>query len=170
MYTISKPSISSKGFTLIELLVVIAVIGILASVVLASLNSARAKGRDAAIKAQLSGIRSAAELMYSNLGNYDYLCEPSSDSGMMFTNAANQSTKVVYQSVCSPSAGNILYMDNAETVVVGGKLPTPEKWGVSVKLVSNANYFCVDYTGIAREQPDIGIYFTPEGTVDVNCN
>lgn len=36
-----------KGFTLIELLVVVAIVGILASVVLASLNSSRAKGRDA---------------------------------------------------------------------------------------------------------------------------
>lgn len=63
-----------RGFTLIELLVVIAIIGILASVVLASLNSARDKGEDAATKANLNNTRAQAELVYDDDGNYDAVC------------------------------------------------------------------------------------------------
>jgi prepilin-type N-terminal cleavage/methylation domain-containing protein len=62
----------SKGFTLIELLVVIAIIGILSSVVLASLSTARAKGNDAKVKEQLSSLRSAAEIYYNGAGNNTY--------------------------------------------------------------------------------------------------
>jgi len=54
----------SKGFTLIELLVVIAIIGILASIVLASLNTARKKGRDARRVADMKQVQLALELYY----------------------------------------------------------------------------------------------------------
>jgi len=61
---------SNKGFTLIELLVVIAIIGILASVVLASLNSARAKARDTRRKSDLRQIANALELYKNQYGTY----------------------------------------------------------------------------------------------------
>ena len=60
----------ARGFTLIELLVVIAIIGILSSVVLASLNTARMKGRDARRMADLEQIRTALELYYNDRGYY----------------------------------------------------------------------------------------------------
>jgi general secretion pathway protein G len=59
-----------RGFTLIELLVVIAIIGILASIVLASLNSARQKGRDARRIADIKEIQLALELSYDATGSY----------------------------------------------------------------------------------------------------
>lgn len=58
------------GFTLIELLVVIAVIGILASVILASLGSARKKAADAKMKSELKQISTALEFYYDSYGSY----------------------------------------------------------------------------------------------------
>lgn len=60
----------NKGFTLIELLVVIAIIGILSSVVLASLNSARQKSRDARRVADVKQIQLALELYFDSNANY----------------------------------------------------------------------------------------------------
>ncbi len=61
---------SKKGFTLIELLVVIAIIGILASVVLASLNSARKKSRDARRVADIKQLQLALELEFDSARAY----------------------------------------------------------------------------------------------------
>lgn len=59
-----------RGFTLIELLVVIAIIGVLSSVILSSLNVARAKGRDARRISDLRQMKIALELYYQSNGSY----------------------------------------------------------------------------------------------------
>ncbi len=59
-----------KGFTIIELLIVIAIIGIIASIVLVQLNTARAKGRDSFRVQSLKEIQKAVELYHTDTGNY----------------------------------------------------------------------------------------------------
>ena len=59
----------TRGFTLIELLVVIAIIGILSSVVLVSLNSARKKGNDTRVISDVNQLRTEFEADFSG-GNY----------------------------------------------------------------------------------------------------
>ena len=56
----------TKGFTLIEVLVVVSLIGLLSAVILASLGSARAKGRDAARVVDVRELKKAIEIYYNN--------------------------------------------------------------------------------------------------------
>lgn len=59
-----------KGFTLIELLVVIAIIAILSTVVMAGLNSARAKSRDAKRISDIKSMQKSLDLYLDTCGNY----------------------------------------------------------------------------------------------------
>lgn len=62
--------INQKGFTLIELLVVVAIIGLLSSVVLISLNTARSKARDAKRLADIRQVSAALEIYFNDTGHY----------------------------------------------------------------------------------------------------
>lgn len=64
------------GFTLLELLVVIAIIGILASVVMLSLNRARAKARDVKRVTDLVQLGKGFEIYYSDKNNYPTVASP----------------------------------------------------------------------------------------------
>ena len=130
-----------RGFTLIELLVVIAIIGILASVVLASLNSARDKGTDAANKSNLNNIRAQAELVYDDAGgSYDGVC----------TNENVVAAITAAGAVCQDSA---------------------TAWAAAVDLISASTTpmsYCVDSTGAASE--NAVAEGTEVGTGDLECN
>lgn len=66
----TRKAIEKRGFTLIELLVVISIIGLLSSVILASLNSARMKARDAKRKADLHSLETAVQFYYDDNGTF----------------------------------------------------------------------------------------------------
>ena len=113
-----------KGFTIIEHLVVVAIIGILASIVLVSLNSARDKGRDASAKGSMSSARAAAELYFDDTGSYQDLCLDA-DFDALLAAAENQTATTSY---CNDSGGS---------------------WAASVLLRDQTTEYCVDSNGFA---------------------
>ncbi len=127
---------NNKGFTLIELLVVIAIIGILASVVLASLNTARAKGADAAIKANLANTRAQAEILYDTASNYNEVCG---------ANSATQNTTIIAAIAAADSASG--------GTAVCGKPGSGDAgaWAISSPL-KTSGYWCVDSSGASKSE------------------
>ncbi len=67
---VQKAFIARAGFTLIEMLVVISIIGILATLVAANLNSARSRARDAQRKSDMKNLQTALRLYYNDFGIY----------------------------------------------------------------------------------------------------
>ena len=65
---------NQQGFTIIELIVVIAIIAVLAGIVISNVVQYEKRGKDAAIKAQISEIRTAGTDFFSNNGNYTNMC------------------------------------------------------------------------------------------------
>ena len=135
----------SRGFTLIELLVVIAIIGILSSVVLASLNTARSKGNDAAIQSDLSTIQTEAEIYYGGTGNNSYAADGNagtSCAGDVFSDA------VIVKAVAgaqTANGGTALTCNNSTTAyAVSSKMSTQRTSGTN-------DYWCVDSTGGASK-------------------
>ena len=90
----AKPRNRKVGFTLIELLVVIAIIGVLASIVLASLNTARRKSRDARRISDIKQIQLALELFFDSQTVPAYpvagtVCDATTAYGLQALSAGN---------------------------------------------------------------------------------
>jgi type II secretion system protein G len=79
---------NKRGFTLIELLVVIAIIGLLATIVLVSLNNARNKANDAKIKSDLSQIMLGIEMYYADNSSYPTVAAACGGNGVIAVGTA----------------------------------------------------------------------------------
>jgi prepilin-type N-terminal cleavage/methylation domain-containing protein len=136
------------GFTLIELLVVIAIIGILSSVVLASLVVARYKSVDAQIKSNLHTLQTQIELYYDNNGN-------------SYGSAVGQQSSPATTISGSNAFNNDPQIKNALSgaISAGG----PSCWSIGQSGASymvaiplkadSANWWCLDSNGRAKTVP-----------------
>jgi len=158
-----------RGFTLIELLVVIAIIGILSSVVLASLNTARNKGADTAVKSNLAGARAQAELFYdANGNNYSLaggsyttatdVCNPAGDvSGVRGIASAVLAAGKAYSSTMTSINSTLTTGGTWQTATCHATPGGSGAWAAEAPLKAsasgsgNARMFCVDSVGNSME-------------------
>ncbi len=124
---------NSRGFTLIELLVVIAIIGILSSVVLTSLSSARNRAKDARVISDVQQLRTQIESDAAS-GNYN----SSFSAADTLVGTGNYG---VLTADATANGGTITSKTNAtapfSAYAIYGQLPSQ----------STATYFCIDSTG-----------------------
>ena len=130
----------SQGFTLIELLVVIAIIGVLSAVVLASLNTARSKGNDAAVQSDLSTVQTQAEIYYGGVGANTYGTQAFSSGAATACTGGMFSDGTIVNALKGADAangtGNVDCAATATTYVVA--------------VATSVGYWCVDSTGNAK--------------------
>lgn len=144
-----------SGFTLIELLVVITIIGVLSSIILVSLTTARAKARDARRVVEIDSISKALEIYFTTNNSYP----PTTPAGFVGADAAIQmlvasGTLSAVPTVAAPSSGYFYYGTNEEgTPVTECAVAKPcGGYILAVQLERN------DHPGLAA---DVDIVFAP---------
>jgi len=119
---------NKKGFTLIELLIVIAIIGLLSTLAVVALGSARVKARDSKRLADLKQLQTALELYYTDqnayptgsgvsLGDSTHACLNSTGFA-----AAGCASPYMGQIPVDPQSGNYTYTAASSSYTIGATL------------------------------------------------
>jgi prepilin-type N-terminal cleavage/methylation domain-containing protein len=146
---------TQAGFTLIELLVVIAIIGILASIVISSLSTAKQKGIDANIKSTLANSRAQAQVYYENASTYyvDGVTNVCTDTQGVYKLLAGAATAAGAAVIINGTQA----VDNANCNAYydGWMIQVPLKQLNQISSSSDVDYYCVDSTGTSKieDQP-----------------
>lgn len=145
-----------KGFTLIELLVVIAIIGILSSVVLVSLTSARAKARDAKRIADVEAIKAALALYYDTNSSYPLTIDALRTAGLLSATPTDPTSGAGYYYAVATGDSSLSFHLGAdlEQVTEGTGVLASDK-----DCKSSAATFCPGFTvapSAAGSDPDGG--------------
>jgi len=159
----------NKGFTLIELLVVIAIIGVLSTIVIWALSSAKNKNADATVKEALSTIPSQAELFHADnnsryvVNSTIYVCSPSSPRSIypILLGAAHNVnlTSVVINNI--PSGGNPLLTAKCNNSLDAWAAEVPLKNKKNIGGPGKSAMFCVDSTGfVGARSTSMGLNVT----------
>ncbi len=139
-----------RGYTLIELLVVIAIIGILSAVVLVALDVVRSKGRDTAVKENLTNLRAQGESFYDEEGGvagaFGY--------GRECQDLTINDIQSLYPGVMGAvQAGGFTGFQNDATAAQAAVGPACNDdvagWAVQVPITKGTAFFCVDSGGTA---------------------
>jgi prepilin-type N-terminal cleavage/methylation domain-containing protein len=125
---------TERGFTLIELLVVIAIIGILSSVVMASLNGARTKASDVDVRATMKQIGSQAEIYRDASVNFGL-------------SVADCATGIFSDERITQAKENITANAATGATIACSTNANGEKWAMSVSALKGGGSWCIDNSG-----------------------
>lgn len=132
---------NSRGFTLIELLVVIAIIGVLSSVVLASLATARNRAKDTAIKAAVRQLATAAQLEYTETGSYAAFASSWDANATECSNSFSGNQAASARQIC------VNIVSNGPSLYSGTNGDIVNRFSFMAYLPGKARYFCIGSSG-----------------------